>query len=231
MLYELKVQARIHPDCEIASRHTQLIDCWKKAPSPWKLLRPPAVPEIKSDNYRVETDVARFLKIKTSGELTYQVRHSSHDADDSLWITFEPTIENYGILVNDVIPMLIESFGAYVVSLRDAKFHRIDLDKAIARSEDPKSIKVASIAPKFRAEIWRVGPVAFYDQDLCFKAFGFSLSETAERLQGVAEECRLINGGVYIIGSKEILELDEADKLCSKLSEALRKKPWYQFWK
>ncbi|CAN5777012.1 hypothetical protein BH11VER1_BH11VER1_22300 [soil metagenome] len=229
MFYQLEIQARIDPDCEIALRHLQLLDSWKKAPSPWRLLRPPAVPEIKPDDYGVETDVARFVKIKISGELTYQIRHSIYDADDSLWIKFQPTTENYQVLVSDVIPMLIEGFGAYVVSLRDARFDRIDLEKAMAKNDEPND--TSSIAPKFRSEIRRVGPIAFYDQDLCLKAFGLSLSEAAEKLQGVAEECQLINGGLYIIGSKSILELDEADKLCIKLSAAMRKKPWYQFWK
>ena len=108
------------------------------------------------------------------------------------------------------------------------------MDRRVAENPEPSgAVNMRTIIPDSRTEVWRAGPVAFYGEELCDYAFGLTPEQAAQRLEGVAEECRLINGGIYVIGSRSILELTEADELCSRLMNALNppKKPWYQFWR
>ena len=110
----------------------------------------------------------------------------------------------------------------------------MDLQRLAAENRQPSgAVRMSDIIPNSRTQVWRVGPVAFYSETLCFHAFGLTPEEAAKRLEGVAEQCRLICGGIYVIGTRDIIELAEADALCARLMAALcpPKKPWYLFWK
>ncbi len=230
----------VDPQEEILAAHARLLDLWAKLPLPWTLQCRRPAPTIEGDNLSVFMDVSQFVKAPIHGDLKYQLREpqDAQDEDyfscDVLCFKFPPTPENYPLFLNEVIPAFLESFRVYSVSLRDDRFGKMDFNKLAAENTRPSgALVISACIPNSRTDVWRAGPVAFYGEELCHHAFGLTPEQAAQRLEGVAEECRLISGGIYVIGSRSILELAGADELCARLMAALNpsRKPWYQFWK
>lgn len=112
-------------------------------------------------------------------------------------------------LLYTVVPQYCEAFGSYLVEYFDDAM--IDQD-----ASELKGLPVNS-----RFFVHRVGVVSFFDELLCERAFKLKPSQVFDRLQSKVEYLKLLNGGVYLVGSSRVLSLDAANALCRELKDAL----------
>jgi hypothetical protein len=140
-------------------------------------------------------------------------------SDDRLIIDFDPAKVDVHHLIYTVIPRYIKALDAYRVDYDDEQF--VDLAYAQHAQESTiTSTKPKAVAnPRFDVE--RIDVVSFFDDLLCRRAFDLSPAEVMERLRGKAEDVQLLHGGVYLIGSSQVLPFDEALSLSGKLKSAL----------
>jgi len=126
-------------------------------------------------------------------------------------ITFDPDVVDVRRLIYKIIPKYIEAFDAYLVEYSDDQL--IDL---AWQTPLEKRIHMNS-----RFDVGRVDVVSFYDDLLCRRAFKLSPAEVFDRLQGKIEHAQLLHNGVYLVGSSEVLSLDESQKLNRFMKAAL----------
>ncbi len=110
------------------------------------------------------------------------------------------------VLVETVIPAYISAFDAYLVEYFDDKMIELEAEELKGLAYNP------------RLHVHRVGPVAFYDDLLCRRAFNATPDELASRLRGKAEDLRFVGNGLYVIGSRQTLPLADAIELCRDMT-------------
>jgi hypothetical protein len=146
--------------------------------------------------------------------ITYSYRRNLRDdgyCDDCLRIDFDPAKVDVHHLIYTVIPRYIEAFDAYLVKYYDEQFVNLAYEE---RAEEGRITFTAKskeyVNPRFKVE--QVWPVSFYDELLCRRAFNLTPAEVMERLKGKVEHARLMHNGVYLVGTSQVLPLDDAQK-------------------
>jgi hypothetical protein len=171
----------------------------------------PATPDPKT-GLLASIVFSRHLGKGIRSDAYFQYRRPFEDKaydDDSISIEFNPKKVDYKTFVKKICPILIDAFDAYQLTIRDEEFVFEDWDAGRKLQIDD------------REGVYRLGPVAYYDGLLCKRAFQKTPAEIKERLEGVAEEVRLLRDGIYIIGSSEPLGFDEAKALTEKMKSCI----------
>jgi len=96
------------------------------------------------------------------------------------------------------IPCYIEAFGAYLVELYCEGATAIE------------SARYPGAHINFRRHARFIGPVNYFDEILCQRAFHMTPREVYERFDGRIEHVRIINNGVYLVGTSQVLPLEES---------------------
>lgn len=145
--------------------------------------------------------------------LSYKYRrllNDNHLCDDLLTITIDPEKVDLHHLAYVVVPMYAEAFGAYLVE------YFADSSIDVMADADRRAINL-------RSEVNRIDSLAFYDHELCSRAFGLTPADIRERLDGTVEHVALLGSGVYYIGSLEALrDSEEARLMSERIAETLR---------
>lgn len=223
--YCLVFHARVNEAVSAEQRHTCFFEGIKNAPVPWGLGNRPVPPS--PDFGRGSSACIGLTKFFGDGVkramLTYRYRRMLSDdgySDDCLTIDFDPTKVDLHHLIYIVIPQYIEAFDAYRVDYYDEQF--VDLayeEKGMETLITFTGKSKVDANPRFGVE--RVDVVSYFDDLLCRRAFDMSPTEVVERLQGNAEYVQLLHGGVYLIGSSQVLPFEEALGLSRKFKNAL----------
>jgi hypothetical protein len=228
--YCLMIHARVDEAVSAQEKHARFFEGIKGLPAPWgpgdRPVPPirdfgcPTSPSISSASIALTKFFGNGIK---RAMILYSYRWMLKDdgsCDDRLIIAFDPAKVDLHHLVYTVIPRYIEAFDAYRVDCYDEQFVDLAYEERVEESGTvftPKSKEY--INPRFKVdEVW---PVSFYDELLCRRAFNLSPAEVMERLQGKVEHVQLLHGGVYLVGSSRALPLDEAQKLCQEMKQAL----------
>jgi hypothetical protein len=213
--YWLVFHARADEAVSVEQRHARFFEGIKGLPVPWGLgERPvPPIPEFKGAS--VVFSMSKFFGDGVRrAQMTYVYRRMLEDrgsSDDLLNITFNPAKVDVYHLIYTVIPKYIEAFDAYLVEFFDDQF----IDLAWETSPEQR----VHVNPRFNVN--RVNVVSFYDELLCRRAFNLTPAEVLERLQGKIEHARLLHNGVYLVGSSQVLPLDDTQRLCHEMKAAL----------
>lgn len=228
--YCLKFHARVDEAVSAEQRHARFFEGIKALPVPWGLGdRPvppirdfgsPSSPSISSASIGLTKFFGDGVK---RAMITYWYRRNLRDdgySDDRLIIDFDPAKVDLHHLIYTVIPRYIEAFDAYRVDCYDEQFVALAYEE---REEEgritftPKSKEYVN--PRFKVE--QVEVVSFYDELLCRRAFNLAPAEVLDRLQGKIEHARLLHNGVYLVGSSQVLPLDDSQRLCHEMKAAL----------
>lgn len=214
--YWLVFHSRAVEAVSAEEKHNRFFESIKGLPVPWGLGDRPAPP---APDFRRSSSAAIGLT-KFFGDgvhramMTYVYRRLLEDrgsSDDLLNITFNPAKVDVHHLIYTVIPKYVEGFDAYLVEYFD--------DKLIDLAWDIPPEQRVHTDPRFGVN--RVNVVSFYDELLCRRAFNLTPAEVMKRLQGKVEHVQLLHGGVYLIGTSQVLPLDGAQKLCQEMKSAL----------
>lgn len=211
MKYSVIVRSRALKSVSIEKKHETLINGLSHVPEPWgfKGKEPPPTPDPGKDLIAVVGAKKHLGNGISSAYFTYQYRREFRDEaahDDYISIDFNSKKADYGFFTREVLPIYIESFGAYLAYVANSEFLVMDFDDA------PKGFDN-------RRNVFRVYPVSFYDELLCERAFGLKPSEVCSKLVGKVEAAREFFNGVYILGSSSPQDLDHDKFLCQKLKE------------
>jgi len=72
-----------------------------------------------------------------------------------------------------------------------------------------------------RRDLEKAYPVCYFSETLCRRAFDLMPAEVLARVKPVVESVRLLDDGVYIVGSSEAISFDVAQSLSQNIYEAI----------
>jgi hypothetical protein len=208
MKYEVEVRSRPKKADPISEKHARFFAELSSIDSPWGI-RGADIPTPPKDRGFEEDTYLTFSKLLgkgISGREYFNSRAYLEDEamnDDFFDMSFNPEKVDYRHLVQEVLPKLISAFDGYFAKLGDARFVTIDFD-----AEEEAG------ASDCRFDIYRIYPISFFDRILCKRAFHLNPEQIVSRLARHVENVTLLGDGVYIVGSSEPLQLDDANKLC-----------------
>jgi len=212
MRYELDIRARARTEETIEHKHDTFMKGLTAIPQPWGLggRQAPPAPDPGSE-LSAGLSLKKFLgKGVYSANVCYEYRREFRDEgsdDDLIAIDLNPRKADYRSLVLDVFPAYVRAFGAYLGEIGDVEFTHVDFDKE------------GELKLNCRNDVYRIRPVSFFDAELCRRAFGLAPTDIVVKLQGKVERVSSICNGVYIVGSAEPLEFEDADRLCWQIKE------------
>jgi hypothetical protein len=226
--YELRLLSRVAPNVPAFETHKKLVKEWAAMEGAWKLSGEPAMPGTGGDSFAATCKLTKHLPPKVKGDITYYV-HVPQDGSKRNWshgitLEFKPHLVAYRELLDVALPCLIRAFDAHSAHIDDEKVRE-------RRQEAEYQEKgYLSIGSNFRM----VHPVWFADEEYCQGWFRLTCDEVAQRLRssGLAEKAECIAGGVYVIGSHEVLSVDAYEEMSTRFEEALTppKKAWWKIW-
>jgi len=224
MRYRLFALSPASGDQSVEAKHHALFDSWQRVirSDTWQMSAIPKAPA----NYRGTTGASRSLSgfgdRSITGTITYRLRTepaSVTHGNDGLAISFDPSKDNYASLLDEVVPLIVETFSPMCLEVGDESF----LDPAI---QADGSIQVG--AP--RACGGTLFPVFYFSEDYVGSRFGMSMSLLASKLEPKADSVRLCSGGVYVIGSRQVLPFEEGLSLTREMEKALRRDSFISRW-
>jgi hypothetical protein len=199
----------------VAEKHQRLFEAWAAAAGEgdWKLKTTPPVPNRFGGGTSASQSLS-FTAGRIRGFITYILRVPGLEAEsDSVHIKFTPTSDNYRSLIQDLVPAIIQTVGLKSLTVGDAQF---------AVPDFPESGSITM--PEKRACGGSLYPVFFMSMETARFDWKLTPVQMAERLQGVAEDVRLTGGGIYVIGSRELLPFDKALAVTQAMERALEEK-------
>lgn len=145
------------------------------------------------------------------GNINYAVRYPGHqhrdDAnnDDMIILRIDTNKVEYDNFCKIILPKIVEIFRPYCVKVE---------------TNDKVSMEDWHIICDFfrktgnnidgRDGVYRIWPVAYYDNLLCQRAFKLSAAEVVERVAPECERAELINNGAFFIVTSEVVTDVEA---------------------
>jgi hypothetical protein len=218
--YILDLRSRPKLTEDIDSKHAAFIEECKSLPSPWSLNKGEiSVSDIKGELSAI-ADISQVLGKGFNGEIVYQLRSESYlrDAaqfDDNLGIEFNPKKIEFSILVNQVLPILIDAFDCYRATIYEKTIARRDWREIVKHCRDSGS------DVNGRDGVFRINAVNYFDRELCLRAFGLSPEEIESKLTGNVEKVEIIGDGVYILVTSDVLNSEEIEQLDSNIKAFL----------
>lgn len=216
MKYETMIRSRAKRVESIAEKHKRFFTQLSEISPPWGI-KGAVVPEppAPGGNLGVGVSVSKLLGKGVSGRAYYVFRREFEDLgmhDDFFDMSFNPAKWDYRQFAYDVLPKYIVAFDAYFAQVGHVEFGHVDFDAERNFGSGDT-----------RFGVYRVRPVSFFDRILCERAFGINPREIAARLQGSVESVELLQDGVYVIGSSQVMKFEEADSLCWKIKRRITK--------
>ncbi len=107
--------------------------------------------------------------------------------------------------------LALVGFPGYVRAFRPYRGHVMtDVDLSIHEWRETSEIwRETGTHVTGRDNIWRIEPVAYFDRELCRRAFSLSPEDIVSRLSGKVERVEIIGDGVLIIATSAIVDRDE----------------------
>jgi hypothetical protein len=206
-----------HGTQSIESKHCALFHTWNQATqnADWQLLSIPKVPNSFRGSTGTDCDYSLFPDSLTSGIATYRLRTEPETltyGNDSLILHFNPSQANYTHLLNDIIPHVLKSFSPWYLELGDETF-------LIPEIQADGSIQVGGT----RACGGKLFPVFFMSEEYLRLNYGLTTKMVVSKLESEVESVHEISGGVYVIGSSQILTFEKALLLTQKMEKLMRK--------
>ena len=176
-IWELVVRRK--PSGDPAQVHARLLDALASLPSPWKLQVPAAA---LPRDAAATTTLRGTFGLGMSASATYLFRSDRHPDtalfDDVIVFAFDPARFALAPLGDTVLPALVSALDAYRASLSDRALMAKDA-AAIAQK-----MLQAGVDLDGRHGVYRLSPLAYYDEHLLEVELRMSGGEFARRARG-----------------------------------------------
>lgn len=225
-VYNLTLRSQMEPGVPAFQKHKALVTTWSAMEGSWRLSGEPAPPGTPFDGLSATCKLTRFLPHKVKGEVTYSYRPEDGSETgwvDSIRLQFDPSRVAYRELLEIAIPTLLQAFNANHVYLYDDELNNRRM-KAELRDK-------GYLQPSAE-HLRKAQPVWFADEDYCSVCYELTCAQVSERLHDLAAKVECLAGGVYVIGSYEVLSTDDFAEMGARFENALNppKKAWWKFW-
>lgn len=227
IIYELCLLARVTPEIPAFEKHKKLVREWAAMGGTWKLTDEPAMPSTNGDSFIATCKLTKHLPPAVRGHIIYHTYlpqdGSGRDWSHSITLEFKPHQVAYRELLEVALPALIRTFGAQRAHITDRQ--------ADERRSDAELQEKGYLTPG--RNLRKVHSVWFADEEYCQGWFRLTCEETAHRLRspGLTEKAECYAGGVYVVGSHDVLSVDAYEEVCTRVEEALMpRKAWWKLW-
>ncbi len=211
MNYHLNLRSRPSGDDPSMSKHPQFLKTLGTLRGNWSVQLNKAG-KLRGSFELYFCSITRALPKGVVGRVIYHnpvVKADDIGMDDDYFVMdFDPYKAGFTELVDDVLPLLIETFSAYLAELTD----------------DDNYIK----GPKVdcHREVGRLGIANFFDKLLCQRAFGMTPAAVAKVLKPHVEVAKTLHGGVYIVMSREPMSARKISEQGKMLRNLLPNSPF-----
>lgn len=136
--------------------------------------------------------------------------------DDSLVIVVDPEKVDYSRLVITSFATMVYAFGAYrAQTVLNRELDHEDHDRAV------KLHRTWQSDIDGRDGVLRIGPVNFFDRELCQRAFNMSAERIAEALQGQVERVETLDDGVLLIVTSKVISKLEIEHIDTRIRQLM----------
>jgi hypothetical protein len=208
-------------DEPIAERHAKVMRGLSEIDPPWGIRdrRARPAPDL-GDELQVEVDLSAYIGPGIKATINYVFRGATYlrdegHYDDCLFVEFEANTE-YRAFILGVFPAYVRAFGAYRAA--------IVLDEDLALQDWERVVELREATGKDvdgRDSVFRLGPVNYFDRELCRRAFGLAPEDVVRMVQGRVESASMLLDGVFIVGSSQLLDRETLGKLNKVLRDQL----------
>ncbi|MDC6171350.1 hypothetical protein [Paucibacter sp. XJ19-41] len=211
MKYYLEARSIPCKQQSIEDKHQAFFSGILDLPSPWGSKSIPKLPPI-GGNLSVGVGAKEFAGPGLKGSVHYSFRGLDADsayADDFINLAFNPRKIDYQQLVEQIFIKYVQAMNAYFAEISDDEFIFQDYDER-------KRLKIDA-----RHGLYRIPAVLYARDDFCRRALGLGAAEVQARLNDRVATSELIQGGVLIVLSRDVLTAPEMDALSTKAKSAL----------
>jgi hypothetical protein len=205
MKYYLMLRSRARQEQSIAEKHADVCRMFRELPSPWCWVNSePEAPDPGSGLSAIRS-LNKFLSTGIRGQVVYAFRHDFADLgiwDDWIELAFSATKVPFREFVSVILPEMAASFDAYIGEVDP---YELLSDSISFLQTQPQALRSQADG---RSWVYRVTQVAFYDDQLCHRAFRMSASDVRCKTLPFVESVQLAANGVHIIGSSEVLTVE-----------------------
>lgn len=207
------LQVRSIPDVndDIESKHLRFVAALQDLDDPW---RPATGVDVAPIGGQLSTGVkaSKLFGKGLGGELMYRFRGGLRDeaaCDDFLHLTFKPAKFDFREIAEKVLPAYVRALDGYVGEVFDDEFDVLDYEER----------KAAGL--NRRHSLFRV-PAALYMSDaFASRAFGRGAVQCAKALDGFAARVTLLDDGVLVVLTFEVLPPEQFDGLSREAKRRL----------
>ena len=216
--YKIELRHRAQPDEPFEEKHKKFIEEVSELDSPWNLEGLEPLPDIGAE-LLVTVSLDKVFGKGVKGRLTYMYRNNDYlednaQYDDNLFIEFNAGKINLEDVVK-ILPYYVSAFGCYRATVHNWSITRSDWPKVVEGCNDTgKDVNG-------RDGVYRINAINYFDGDLCQSAFGLSPEDIVNRLNGKVELVSLLNDGVFLVYSSQILERSEHEKIDHEIKTLL----------
>jgi len=214
MKYNIRASAEAFADEGIATVHARIFQHLQNHSKLCQGSAIPAAPKIKGGNLTAFCNLGSFLPRGMQGHIVYRFRPETGDRPfpgaDSLDIEFTPDASFGKDILEDFLPALIGGMNPYLVTVGDQRF-----EDPVISSEG--IIKVGGP----RASGCELYPVFFMDEWPLQLKYKISLEAAMTALHPVVHNVSVLNNGLYVIGTAEPLDYEEAKCLVRRIEDRL----------
>lgn len=185
------------------------------------LFKPESFPELTDEPGQLSdgASVSKLLPSSVTGQVHFVWSDSTYlrdegRFDDRLFIKFNSKKYELKFILQEVLPGYISALQCYSGGLY-IEDHYLPVMKNRKVFQDSHGVKFDR-----RHALFNFNQVNFFDQELCFRAFGKSLDEVEALLSGNVELVKKVGGGI-LIGDQLDSYLESVDHL-KKHDEKLR---------
>lgn len=208
----LEINSRVQLNESAESKHNRVIGELKKINSPWGVYTNDEIPfpGFKKEIF-ANVNLNKYMGNGIKCSIYYRYRNTLADdnmSDDRIYLEFNAKKNDYEDLATNILPKYIKLFDAYRAAIYSEELMFYDFER--------------SRNVNFRNSIFRFYPVFFFDQTLSLRSLGISSEKVFNKLRDKVVSTRLLNNGILINSSKNLLSVDDANDFDMKVSSILR---------
>jgi hypothetical protein len=207
MQYYLMLRSRPKAEDAIPEYHDRILSQLSELPAPWGVTRKPwpkaADP---GDNFSRTVTLRNFFGKTIVMTASYSHRDALDDhgsSDDYFKFEFDAHQVDYSLLLTTALPRFIKVMQCYRAGLMPHDYHLHEAGN------------MGQVG--FRDGVYNISPANFFDRELCRRAFGLTPHQVLEKLASRIAEGRILNDGVYIVATREIVDEAQARELARRL--------------
>ena len=199
--------------------HTEVVACLRNVPWLWK--DSPIGFEFETNGESAACDLTPYLRKGVFGSISYSARYGSSMKDkamfdDVLTLQIDENAIDYTDFVSTTFEEVVKCFRAYRAAIvLDLDLDLDDFDQ-IAKQSRQTGQDIDG-----RDTVFRINPINYFDQELCKRAFEYSVDEIKCRLADEVEKVVTLHGGLLLVVTSDHVDRDNLKQLHDHVASLL----------